>query len=76
MAGVQAFDFESPDETRTPAKTRVDVVRTARISRHVRAEARTRGLVLASTALGPRPTLGAEHQDVCPRARPASCDGP
>ena len=28
MAGVQAFDFESPDETRTPAKTRVDVVRT------------------------------------------------
>ena len=28
MAGVQALDFESPDETRTPAKTRVDVVRT------------------------------------------------
>ncbi len=26
MAGVQALDFDSPDETRTPAKTRVDVV--------------------------------------------------
>jgi hypothetical protein len=29
MAGVEALDFDSPDETRTPAKTRVDVVRTA-----------------------------------------------
>jgi hypothetical protein len=29
MAGVQALDCDSPDETRTPAKTRVDVVRTA-----------------------------------------------
>lgn len=28
MAGVQALDFDSPDETRTPAKTRGDVVRT------------------------------------------------
>jgi hypothetical protein len=28
MAGVEALDFDSPDETRTPAKTRVDVVRT------------------------------------------------
>jgi hypothetical protein len=27
MAGVEAFDFDSPDETRTPEKTRVDVVR-------------------------------------------------
>lgn len=27
MAGVQALDFDSPDETRTPEKTRVDVVR-------------------------------------------------
>ena len=27
MAGVQTLDFESPDETRTPDKTRVDVVR-------------------------------------------------
>jgi hypothetical protein len=27
MTGVQAFDFDSPDETRTPDKTRVDVVR-------------------------------------------------
>jgi hypothetical protein len=27
MAGVQALDFNSPDETRTPAKTQVDVVR-------------------------------------------------
>ena len=27
MAGVQAFDFNSPDETRTPARTRVDVVK-------------------------------------------------
>jgi quercetin dioxygenase-like cupin family protein len=26
MAGVQALDFDSPDETRTPDKTRVDVV--------------------------------------------------
>lgn len=28
MAGVQELDFDSPDETRTPDKTRVDVVRT------------------------------------------------
>jgi hypothetical protein len=27
MAGVQTLDFNSPDETRTPDKTRVDVVR-------------------------------------------------
>jgi hypothetical protein len=27
MAGVQVLDFDSPDETRTPEKTRVDVVR-------------------------------------------------
>jgi hypothetical protein len=27
MAGVQALDFDSPDETRAPEKTRVDVVR-------------------------------------------------
>jgi hypothetical protein len=27
MAGIQALDFESPDETRTPDKTRVDVIR-------------------------------------------------
>ena len=27
MAGVQRLDFDSPDETRTPDKTRVDVVR-------------------------------------------------
>jgi uncharacterized cupin superfamily protein len=26
MAGVQALDFDSPNETRTPEKTRVDVV--------------------------------------------------
>ncbi len=26
MAGVQRLDFDSPDETRTPDKTRVDVV--------------------------------------------------
>ncbi len=26
MAGVEALDFDSPDETRTPDKTRVDVV--------------------------------------------------
>lgn len=28
MAGVQALNFDSPDEKRTPDKTRVDVVRT------------------------------------------------
>jgi len=28
MAGVERFDFDSPDETRTPDKTRVEVVRT------------------------------------------------
>lgn len=28
MAGVHELDFDSPDETRTPDKTRVDVVRT------------------------------------------------
>ena len=27
MAGVQTLNFDSPDETRTPDKTRVDVVR-------------------------------------------------
>jgi hypothetical protein len=27
MAGVHTLDFDSPDETRTPDKTRVDVVR-------------------------------------------------
>jgi quercetin dioxygenase-like cupin family protein len=27
MAGVQRLDFDSPDETRTPAKTQVDLVR-------------------------------------------------
>jgi hypothetical protein len=27
MAGVRTLDFDSPDETRTPEKTRVDVVR-------------------------------------------------
>jgi hypothetical protein len=27
MAGVRALDFDSPNETRTPEKTRVDVVR-------------------------------------------------
>ncbi len=26
MAGVHALDFDAPDETRTPAKTKVDVV--------------------------------------------------
>jgi hypothetical protein len=26
MAGVQGLDFDSPDETRTPDKTRVDVI--------------------------------------------------
>jgi hypothetical protein len=29
MAGVETRDFESPDETRTPDKTRVDVVHLA-----------------------------------------------
>ena len=54
MAGVEALDFESPDETRTPAKTRVDVVRTARISRHVRAEARAQDLDGRTWATGDR----------------------
>jgi hypothetical protein len=27
MSGVQVIDFDSPDESRTPAKTQVDVVR-------------------------------------------------
>jgi hypothetical protein len=27
MAGVEARDFDSPDETRTPDKTKVEVVR-------------------------------------------------
>ena len=27
MAGVEALDFDSPDETRRPDKTRVDVIR-------------------------------------------------
>lgn len=29
MAGVEVRDFDAPDETRTPPKTRVDVVRMA-----------------------------------------------
>ena len=28
MAGVESRDFDSPDETRSPDKTQVDVVRT------------------------------------------------
>jgi hypothetical protein len=32
MAGVERFNFDSPDETRTPSKTRVDVVRTGAAS--------------------------------------------
>lgn len=32
MAGVRSLDFDSPDETRTPQKTRVDVVRVGRTS--------------------------------------------
>jgi hypothetical protein len=32
MAGVHALDFDSPDETRAPDKTRVDVVRTGGMS--------------------------------------------
>jgi hypothetical protein len=32
MAGVEARDFESPDETRTPDKTKVDVVRMGGVS--------------------------------------------
>jgi len=32
MAGVQALDFDSPDETRTPDKTRVDLVRVGNIT--------------------------------------------
>jgi hypothetical protein len=27
MAGIELLDFDSPDETRTPDKTRIDVVR-------------------------------------------------
>jgi hypothetical protein len=33
MAGVQELNFDSPDETRTPPKTRVEVVRTRRCHR-------------------------------------------
>ena len=29
MAGVEVRDFDAPDETRTPSKTRIDVVRMA-----------------------------------------------
>jgi uncharacterized cupin superfamily protein len=32
MAGLEARDFESPDETRTPEKTKVDVVRLGSIT--------------------------------------------
>jgi len=32
MAGVQRLDFDSPDETRTPDKTRVDVVRVGNVT--------------------------------------------
>ena len=32
MAGVQLLDFDAPDETRSPDKTRVDVVRLGGIS--------------------------------------------
>ena len=31
MAGVEALNFDAPDETRTPHKTKVDVVRTGGI---------------------------------------------
>jgi quercetin dioxygenase-like cupin family protein len=32
MAGVERLDFDSPDETRTPDKTRVDVVRVGNVT--------------------------------------------
>jgi len=32
MAGLEARDFDSPDETRTPDKTRVDVVKMGNVS--------------------------------------------
>jgi len=32
MAGIRELDFDSPDETRTPDKTRVDVVRLGNVS--------------------------------------------
>jgi quercetin dioxygenase-like cupin family protein len=32
MAGVQTLDFDSPDETRTPDKTRVDLVRIGNVT--------------------------------------------
>jgi uncharacterized cupin superfamily protein len=32
MAGLEARDFESPDETRTPEKTKVDVVKMGSIT--------------------------------------------
>jgi hypothetical protein len=32
MAGIQSRDFDSPDETRTPQKTRIDVVRMGEIT--------------------------------------------
>src|SRR6059058_2361734 len=32
MAGVERLDFDSPDETRTPDKTRVDLVRVGNVT--------------------------------------------
>ena len=32
MAGVERLDFDSPDETRTPDKTRVDMVRVGNVT--------------------------------------------
>jgi quercetin dioxygenase-like cupin family protein len=32
MAGIERLDFDSPDETRTPDKTRVDVVRVGNVT--------------------------------------------
>jgi len=34
MAGVEARSFDSPDETRTPDKTRIDLVRMTGAARH------------------------------------------
>ena len=46
MAGVEARDFDSPDETRTPDKSKVDVVRmggssAARLTLHLELQAGT-----------------------------------
>jgi len=76
MAGVQSRDFDSPDETRTPDKTRVDVVRMGattaarfafepgwRCSECVKPVARTESCQVRHVGVVQTGRMGVRHED-------------